>query len=107
MRARIDSGMGGIIATAKATWRELYGVFGAYKKATSRKDGKWTIHGLRFDRFYAYIRKTHFTGHGRSLEPKIGTKRRQKSAPSSMWCSPEDAAFGCGLGDREMTHKPH
>ena len=37
----------------------------------------------------------------------LGGKRRQKSAPSSVWCSPEDAAFRCGLGDREMMQHPH
>lgn len=30
----------------------------------------------------------------------LGAKRRQKSGPSSVWCSSKDAAFRCGLGDR-------
>ena len=77
----MSSEMGGGIATATATWRELYGVFRAYKKATPRKDDRWTIHGLIFDRFYAYTRKIHFTGHGRSLEPKIGGAATAREFP--------------------------
>ena len=52
-----------------------------YKKATSSEGDKWTIHGLRFDRFYAYSRKIHFTGYGRSLEPKIGGAATARELP--------------------------
>ena len=32
------------------------------------------------------------------LMVSLGIRRRQKSAPSSVWCSPEDAAFRVRVG---------